>query len=84
MERQGLNTWTLDELRREFEHYSELVNGADLAPASKATYIVHADRYLRWLGGEIDIKPGGSPGRRRCVLPAVGASIARFDEGTAD
>ena len=55
----GDNTvWTLDDLRREFERYSDLVNAADLAPTTKTTYLIHADRFVRWLAGEVDIGSG--------------------------
>ncbi len=57
------STWTLDDLRRDFARYSELVNAADLAPTSKTTYLAHADRFVRWLAGEVDIRPGQRPGR---------------------
>lgn len=56
-------TWTIHDLRQEFEHYSELINSADLAPSSKSTYLAHADRFVRWLAGEVDIKPGRRPSR---------------------
>jgi hypothetical protein len=54
-------TWTLDDLRREFDRYSKLINAADLAPTGKATYLTHADRFIRWLAGEVDIQPGRRP-----------------------
>lgn len=54
-------TWTLDELRQEFERYSQLVNAADLAPTTKTTYLSHADRSVRWLAGEVDLRPGRKP-----------------------
>jgi len=47
--------WTIHDLRREFERYSQLVNASDRAPSTKATYLQHADRFVRWLAGEIDI-----------------------------
>jgi len=64
----GNTVWTLDDLRREFERYSDLVNAADLAPTTKTTYLIHADRFVRLLAGEVDIGSGftgtddGSPG----------------------
>jgi hypothetical protein len=54
-------TWTIDDIRREFERYSNLVNAAELAPSTKTTYLVHADRFVRWLAGEVDIVPGRRP-----------------------
>lgn len=56
-------SWTLDELRAEFDRYSELINAADLAQSSKTTYLVHADRFVRWLAGEVEIAPGKRPNR---------------------
>ncbi len=58
MERHRPDAWTLDDLRQEFERYSRLVNAADLAPTTKTTYLVHADRFVRWLAGEVDIGGG--------------------------
>jgi hypothetical protein len=52
------DSWTLTDLRREFERYSELVNAADLAPSSKSTYLQHADRFIRWLAGEVEVGSG--------------------------
>ena len=37
----------------EFERYCELVNASDRRPTTKTTYIQHADRFVRWLAGEI-------------------------------
>jgi hypothetical protein len=39
----------------EFQRYSDLVNRSDLAPSTKTTYLVHADRLVRWLAGEVEI-----------------------------
>jgi hypothetical protein len=57
------DAWTLTDIRREFARYSELVNASDLAPSSKTTYLQHADRFVRWLGGEVEIRPGHRPSR---------------------
>ena len=46
---------TIDDIRREFERYCSLVSASDRKPSTKATYIQHADRFVRWLAGEIDI-----------------------------
>ena len=51
------DAWTIDDLRHEFERYSVLVNAADLAPTTKTTYLTHADRFVRWLAGEVDVRP---------------------------
>jgi hypothetical protein len=45
----------IDYVRREFERYCELVNASDRRPTTKTTYIQHADRFVRWLAGEIQI-----------------------------
>ena len=45
----------IDYVRREFERYCELVNASDRRPATKTTHIQHADRFVRWLAGEIEI-----------------------------
>jgi hypothetical protein len=48
-------TWTMDDIRREFDRYCDLVNASGRKPTTKATYIQHADRFVRWLAGEVDI-----------------------------
>ncbi len=35
-----------------------MVDAADLAQTTKTTYLVHADRFVRWLGGEVQTRPG--------------------------
>jgi hypothetical protein len=50
-----LRTWTIDDIRREFERYCNLINASDRAPTTKGTYIQHADRFVRWMAGEVDI-----------------------------
>ncbi|MDB4873386.1 MAG: hypothetical protein JWL97_4390 [Gemmatimonadales bacterium] len=57
MNDEAATSWTIDDIRREYERYSELVNAADLAPSSKTTYLTHADRFVRWLAGEVEIPP---------------------------
>jgi hypothetical protein len=51
--------WTIDDLRRDFAVYSDLVNRSDRAPSTKSTYLTHADRFVRWLAGEVDIQREG-------------------------
>ena len=46
-------TWTLAQLREAFEEYASQGNDAKLAPATKTTYLQHADRFVRWLAGEV-------------------------------
>jgi len=65
-------TWTIEEMRRDFERYSQLVNAADLAPSTKATYLLHAHRFVRWLAGEAVID---SATRRSIRLVAVTAAV---------
>jgi hypothetical protein len=47
--------WTMEDIRRAFQRYCDLVNASDRAPTTKGTYIQHADRFVRWLAGEVDI-----------------------------
>lgn len=47
--------WTIEDIRREFERYRELINASGRKPTTKATYIQHADRFVRWLAGEINV-----------------------------
>jgi len=58
MDRDGATRWTLEELHAEFDRYSSRIHSSDLAPSSKTTYLHHADRFVRWLGGEVDIARG--------------------------
>jgi hypothetical protein len=46
--------WTIDDIRREFGRYRDLINASDGRPTTKTTYIQHADRFVRWLAREID------------------------------
>lgn len=48
----------MDDIRSAFERYSQLVNASDLAPTTKTTYLIHADRFVRWLAGEVEIGSG--------------------------
>gem|GEM_PF-2680771 len=47
---------TLDEVRAAFERYRAEVMSASLADSSRRTYLVHAENFVRWLGG--DFQPG--------------------------
>lgn len=58
MERHRADSWKPDDLRLEFERYSHIVNAADLAPTTKTTHLMHADRFVRWLAGEVCIGAG--------------------------
>jgi hypothetical protein len=72
-------TWALDDLRREFQRYSDLVNTSDLAPSTKTTYLVHADRFVRWLAGEVEIGSGPTlrPSTSRTHRPHAGVEPIR-------
>ena len=49
------DSWSIDDIRRDFERYCKRINDSDRKPTTKATYIQHADRFVRWLAGEIDV-----------------------------
>lgn len=49
------DSWTIEDIRREFDRYSDLINASDRKPTTKATYVQHADRFVRWLAGEADV-----------------------------
>ncbi|MFD6949870.1 hypothetical protein A6A08_21390 [Nocardiopsis sp. TSRI0078] len=56
MSRSPEEPWTINDLRSAYERYAEIVNTSDLAPSTKTTYLVHADRFVRWMAGEISIR----------------------------
>lgn len=43
------------DIRREFDRYRDLINASDRTRSTKTTYIQHADRFVRWLAGEVDV-----------------------------
>lgn len=45
-------SWTIDDLHLEFQRYKDQINASDRAENTKATYIPHAERFVRWLAGE--------------------------------
>ena len=47
--------WSIEDIRGEFQRYCDLINASDRATTTKTTYIVHAERFVRWLAGEMDI-----------------------------
>jgi hypothetical protein len=47
--------WTIDDIRQLFAEYCDRINAADLKLTTKVTYLQHADRFVRWLAGEVDI-----------------------------
>ena len=51
-------------VREAFEDYREEIEASNLAPASKATYLRHAETFVRWVEG--DFQPGARvSGNRR-------------------
>ena len=48
----------LDEIKRAFETYCSEVEKSGLRPASKSTYLLHAENFVRWLAD--DFKPGST------------------------
>ena len=49
---------TLEEVKAALELYEEVVRESNLTPASQATYLLHADQFLRWLNDGFE--PGGT------------------------
>ena len=47
--------WTIDDIRTEFRRYCDLINASERTPSTKGTYIQHADRFVRWLAGEVEV-----------------------------
>jgi hypothetical protein len=45
----------MSQIRSEFKRYCDLINASDRTPSTKGTYIQHADRFVRWLAGEVDV-----------------------------
>jgi hypothetical protein len=45
----------IDDIRRESDRYRELIKASELKLTTKVTYIQHADRFVRWLAGEVNI-----------------------------
>ena len=43
-------------VREAFEDYRAEIEASNLAPASKATYLRHAETFVRWVEG--DFQPG--------------------------
>lgn len=55
MDGQHRQRWSIDDLRDEFRRYCDLINASDRATTTKTTYIVHAERFVRWLAGDVDL-----------------------------
>ena len=54
--RRRVSPESLRQVQNALDAYKKEVNDTDLAPATKQTYIQHADSFVRWLNG--DFKPG--------------------------
>jgi|CXWL01.1.fsa_nt_gi hypothetical protein len=59
----------LELVQSELDEYRHVVSSADLKPATKQTYIRHADTFVRWLGGNFE--PGGTSMADELPLPRV-------------
>ena len=55
MSRRDHDCWTIDDIRRMFADYCDRINASDRKLTTKLTYIQHADRFIRWLAGEIEV-----------------------------
>lgn len=47
--------WSEQDLRAAFAEYAEKINASGRKPNTKATYLTHADRFVRWLLGEVTV-----------------------------
>ena len=54
---------TLDEIKQAYADYKQVVETSGMALTSRKTYILHADRFARWLKREF--QPGFHAGNRR-------------------
>jgi len=60
----NLSQETLEIIRSAWQSYEATVQGTQLMPNAKETYIRYAERFVRWLEG--DFVPGAKlPGSRR-------------------
>lgn len=48
----------LRQVQEALDRYEEEVNGSSLARNTKATYLLHANNFVRWL--DDDFEPGGT------------------------
>ena len=53
-----INAEALKAVKGALSKYADEINGTNLRPNSKETYILHADNFVRWL--EDDFEPGGT------------------------
>ncbi len=47
--------WTLSELEKAFREYCDKINASGRSQNTKATYIIHADRFVRWMGKKVNV-----------------------------
>ena len=47
--------WSEQDIRDAFAEYAGLINASMRKPNTKATYLTHADRFVRWLFGEVAV-----------------------------
>jgi isochorismate synthase EntC len=47
--------WSIEDIRRAFQRYCDEIDASDRKATTKATYVQHADRFVRWLAGEVDL-----------------------------
>ena len=54
----------LKEIQEAFELYKGLLRETKLAPSTLNTYIPHAERFVDWLAGKVEITEMGTRRRR--------------------
>lgn len=47
--------YTIEDIKAKFEEYANLINNSDRSINTKVTYLTHANRFIRWLAGEITL-----------------------------
>jgi hypothetical protein len=57
--------WGLAELAAALERYEAQAEASSLALPTKHTYVIHARRFVDWLGGGYQFPTEDSPGRHR-------------------
>jgi hypothetical protein len=57
--------WSLAELRAALDRYEADAVASTLKTSTKLTYVVHARRFVDWLGGGYEFPADESPGKHR-------------------
>jgi hypothetical protein len=57
----AIETWTIDDLRRELARFERELRTAGLRDSSVHTYVDRSERFVSWLAGEY--QPRGPVGR---------------------